>query len=291
MGKRALPHIVAIAVMFVWGITFVSTKVLLDYLSPFHILLARTILAFVALCVLRPRIMRVHKPSHEVFLALAGLTGAVCYYLAENTALQYADASFVSVAISTAPLFTALLSFAVLKEEGFGARFVVGSLIAFAGVVIISFQGGPGYASPEGVLLCLVGAVAWAIYSIIVKRLANLGYETIATTKRIFAWALVYMVIFQLAAGGSMPLESLALPVVWGNLLFLGVLASAACFVGWNYSVKHIGPAATSVYIYAQPAITVLFAVILLSEPFTALIALGIVLVVVGLALSERRST
>jgi len=273
--------------MFVWGLTFVCTKVLLQYLSPLEILLSRTALGFVALCLVRPHILRLKERRHEVLFAAAGLTGAFGYYLAENTALQYADASFVSVAVSTAPLFTAALGFVVLKEKGFGARFVVGFVLAIAGIALISFQEGPAHASTLGVLLCLLGAGTWAVYSVIVKRMSDLGYETIAATKRIFAWGLLYMVIMRVAQGGAFPVEAFSEPLVLGNLAFLGLLASAGCFVTWGYSVKHLGSGLASAYIYLQAPITVVWAVILLGEPLTGAIVAGFVLVIAGLALSE----
>ena len=287
MENRMLPHIAALFTMFVWGLTFVSTKVLLDYLNPIEILFARTALGFLALCLLRPRILRTKAKSHELLFAAAGLTGAFGYYLAENTALQFADASFVSVAVSTAPLFTALLGFAFLKEEGFGLRFVAGFIIAISGIALISFQEGPAHASPIGVVLCLVGALTWAVYSIIIKRLSSYGYDTIAVTKRVFAWGLAYMVIMLVVTGDAFPLAALAEPAVLGNLAFLGILASAGCFVTWGYSVKHLGATAASAYIYLQAPITVIWAVILLGEPLTAAIVVGLALVIVGLALSE----
>jgi len=287
MENRLIPHIAALFTMFVWGLTFVSTKVLLEHLNPIEILFARTVLGFLALCLLRPRILRTKARSHELLFAAAGLTGAFGYYLAENTALQFADASFVSVAVSTAPLFTALLGFAFLKEEGFGLRFVAGFIIAISGIALISFQEGPAHASPIGVVLCLAGALTWAVYSIIIKRLSSYGYDTIAVTKRVFAWGLVYMVIMLIVTGDAFPLAVLAEPTVLGNLAFLGILASAGCFVTWGYSVKHLGATAASAYIYLQAPITVIWAVILLGEPLTAAIVVGLALVIVGLVLSE----
>ena len=287
MGNRVLPHIAALATMFVWGLTFVCTKVLLDYMTPLDILLSRTALGFLALCLIKPRVLRPKQRRDELLFALAGLTGAFGYYLAENTALEFADASFVSIAVSTAPLFTAILGFVALKEKGFSVRFAVGFVLAISGIALISLQEGPAHASATGVVLCLLGALAWAVYSIIVKRLSSLGYETIAVTKRTFAWGLLYMVLTRVVVGGAYPFEVLAQPVVWGNLAFLGVLASAGCFVTWGYSVKHLGAARASAYIYLQAPLTVIWAVILLGEPMTAAIVLGMVMVTVGLLLSQ----
>ncbi len=287
MGNRALPHIAALATMFVWGLTFVCTKVLLGFMGPLDILLSRTMLGFVALCLVRPRMLRLRTARHEPLFAAAGFTGAFGYYLAENTALEFADASFVSVAVSTAPLFTAALGFIVLKEKGFGSRFVLGFVLAISGIALISFQEGPAHASPVGVLLCLVGAFAWAVYSIVIKRLSGYGYETIAVTKRTFAWGLLFMLATRIVMGDPFPFQAFTEPVVLGNLAFLGFLASAGCFVTWGYSVKHLGATAASAYIYLQAPITVVWAVLLLGEPLTAAIVGGFLLVIAGLALSE----
>lgn len=287
MSNRVLPHIAALGTMFVWGLTFVCTKVLLVYLTPLEILLARTSLGFLALCLARPHILRLQNRRHELMFAATGFTGAFCYYLAENTALQFADASFVSVAVSTAPLFTAGLGFIVLKEQGFGVRFVIGFVLAISGIALISLQEGPAHASALGVVLCLLGALTWAVYSTIIKKLSNLGYETIAVTKRTFAWGLGFMLVSYIATDGSFPFQALEQPVVLGNLAFLGILASAGCFVTWGYSVKHLGATAASAYIYLQAPITVIWAVILLDEPLTSAIVIGFLLVIAGLSLSE----
>lgn len=287
MNNRVLPHISALFTMVVWGVTFVSTKVLLDYLGPLEILVARTVLGFAVLCLIRPHILRLKERRHELLFMATGLTGTCLYYIAENTALQFADASFVSIVVSTAPLFTALLSFAILKERSLGVRFFVGFVIAISGIALISLQSGPAHASLQGALLCLGAAVSWAVYSNVIKRLSDYGYETIAVTKRTFAWGLLFLVVIGLITGMDFSLEVLTQPIVFGNLAFLGILASAICFVTWGYSVEHLGPTSASAYIYLQSPLTVVWAVLLIDEPFTAAIVIGIVLVITGLALSE----
>ena len=70
-------------------------------------------------------------------------------------------------------------------------------------------------------------------------------------------------------------------PVNLGNLVFLGLGASALCFVTWNYAVKILGAVRTSVYIYLTPAVTVIMA-------FLMLLA-GMALTLAGLVVSERK--
>lgn len=73
------------------------------------------------------------------------------------------------------------------------------------------------------------------------------------------------------------------------NLLFLGLGASALCFVTWNSAVKILGSVKTSVYIYMVPVITAVTSALILHEKMTAAIVSGIILTLCGLFLSENR--
>ena len=75
------------------------------------------------------------------------------------------------------------------------------------------------------------------------------------------------------------------------NLVYLGLGASALCFVTWNLAVKILGPVKTSVYIYMVPVITVITSVLVLKETITTLSAIGTILTIIGLFLSEYNQT
>lgn len=79
-------------------------------------------------------------------------------------------------------------------------------------------------------------------------------------------------------------------PLSFFNLLFLGLGASAMCFVTWNFAVKILGALKTSVYIYLVPVITVLCSVVVLHEAISPRAALGILLTLIGLLLSEMNN-
>lgn len=84
-------------------------------------------------------------------------------------------------------------------------------------------------------------------------------------------------------------LALLAGPGVLPNLLYLGLGASALCFVTWNRAVSVLGAMRTSVYIYLVPFITVLFSALILKEPFTPRMAGGMALTLAGVLLSEGK--
>lgn len=290
-------HLVALFTILVWGVTFVSTKVLLVYMSPHWILLLRFVLGFAALCVLRPHILKLHDRRHELLFLAAGATGIAAYYLLENLALVYTTATAVGVIVAASPLLTALLSALLGDRSSINLRFFLGFALAMTGLVIVSMVGNAeGFqvvdsSSIFGDLLALLAALVWAVYSLLVRKIAELGYETVASTKRTFLWGLAFIIPATLIFGGDInDWGVLILPDVSLNLLFLGFIASAACFVTWGLAVKHLGATTSTTYIYLVPAITATASIILLGEPLNAPIVLGLVMTIGGLLLSQRRS-
>lgn len=291
-------HLLALFTVFVWGITFVSTKVLLVDFSPFWILLLRFAVGFLALCALRPHILALKERCHELLFVAAGATGVAAYFLMENVALVFATATAVGVIVAAAPLFTALLQAALGDRSALSARFFLGFAMAMGGLVIVGLGSETAVAPLQpldgasllGDLLALGAALVWAVYSLLVKRLADLGYETVASTKRTFLWGLVFIVPATLLFGGTAPAAaSFAAPVNWANLLFLGAVASAACFVTWGVAVKRLGASTTTTYLYLVPAITATTSIIVLGEPLTPAIIGGVALTIAGLAVSQSK--
>ena len=103
-------HFLGLFCAVVWGATFISTKVLLEYLSPLQILFSRFLLGYIALWCLYPHRSPKYGRKAQLLFALAGFLGTFLYFLMENVALQHTTASNVGVLVSLAPLFTAAVS-------------------------------------------------------------------------------------------------------------------------------------------------------------------------------------
>lgn len=73
------------------------------------------------------------------------------------------------------------------------------------------------------------------------------------------------------------------------NMIYLGLGASALCFVTWNFAVKMLGAVKTSVYIYMVPVITVITSALILGERITWLSGGGTLLTLAGLFISEKK--
>ncbi len=283
-------HLVALMTIFIWGTTFISTKVLLENFTPVEILLFRFVMAYAALWAICPRVMKNVTLYKECVFAAAGLTGICLYYLLENIALTMTWASNIGVIITMSPFFTAILTRVFLREQGtLGWNFFLGFLTAVFGVGLISFNGAAFELNPFGDFLALAAAVVWACYAVLTKKMADFGYSTVACTRRTFFWGILFMLPTPMIFEFQWGLERLLDGVSLLNLLYLGLGASALCFVSWNYAVKVLGTVKTSVYIYLVPVVTVLTAFLILGEPLTWMSVTGCVLTIVGLVISQGK--
>lgn len=287
-NKKSAGHLAALFTIVIWGTTFISTKVLLTDFKPVEILFFRFAIGFGALFLVCPHRMKGVGRRQEMTFALAGLCGICLYYLLENIALTYTMASNVGVIISVAPFFTAILSHVFLKSEGkLRANFFIGFVVAMAGVVLISVNGSRMEWNPMGDILAVLAAFVWACYSILTRKIGSFGYPVILTTRRTFFYGIVFMIPALFLFEFKMGLERFADMTHLLNILYLGLGASALCFVTWNLAVKALGAVKTSVYIYMVPVITVVTSVLILKEPVTWVSVTETVLAVAGLFLSE----
>ena len=283
-------HGAALLTILIWGTTFISTKVLLTSFQPVEILFLRFVLGFLALCLIYPRRLQLGERRQELWFAAAGLCGVTLHYLLENIALTYTLASNVGVLVSVSPVFTALFSHFLLRREKLRPAFFAGLAVALAGVVLLSYNGSAVLKlDPRGDVLALLAAAIWSAYSLITRHISSFGYPVVQTTRRIFAYGLVFMLPALAAFGFRPEPAALARPENLLNLIYLGLGACALCFVTWNFAVGKLGAVKTSTYIYLVPVVTLATSALVLGEPVTPLSAVGAALTVAGLALSEHK--
>jgi drug/metabolite transporter (DMT)-like permease len=195
MNSKTAGHLSALLTIVIWGTTFISTKLLLSDFQPVEILFFRFILGLLALFLACPRRLKGTTAHQEATFAAAGLSGICLYYLLENIALTYTQASNVGVIISVAPFFTAILTHLTEKGgEKLRLNFFLGFAVAMAGIFMISFNGSKMELNPMGDLLALLAALVWACYSVLTRKISSFGYPTILTTRRVFCYGIIFMI-------------------------------------------------------------------------------------------------
>lgn len=288
---RLKAHILAFFTIFIWGTTFISTKMLLKDFTPTEILFFRFILAYLALLLAKPVWIPYKSLREELLFVCAGLCGVTLYFTLQNTSLVYTLASNAGVLVSVAPFFTAILSWFLLKGEPLRKSFFVGFGFSIVGIVLISFNGNFILKlNPLGDLLAISCAAVWAVYSVLMKKISLLNYPVILCTRKIFFYGILLMIPVLPFFGFHWNLARFTDPFNVFHMLFLGLGASALCFVTWNYAVGVLGAVRTSVYIYFNPIVTVVTSAMILHERITAVSGAGVVLILAGLYLSERKT-
>lgn len=287
-------HLLAITIVCIWGMTFISTKVLTQNgLSPQAIFFYRFSLAYLLIWFIKPRNLPrqlfARSWKDEGWMFLAGLTGGTLYFLTENSALTLTLTSNVSFLICTAPLLTTLITPLFYPSEQWRRNTLLGSSIALLGVAFVVFNGNQILEiSPLGDILTLTAALMWAFYSLILKRLGR-SYSMLFVTRKIFFYgAISALPIFLFFEPLPVDILLLTTPEVLYNLLFLTVVASLGCFVLWNICLHKIGVVRASNYIYLTPLATLVGSFFILHEPITLIAMLGLTLILVGVYWAER---
>ena len=159
------------------------------------------------------------------------------------------------------------------------------------GIVMMSYEGLQFQLNPLGDVLAFLSAIVWAVYSLLTKKISQLGYAVLPATKRIFMYGILFMIPFLCISDFHVTVYQLFKLENMMHFLFLGFGASAICFVTWNYTIKILGAVQSSVYIYLVSVITVITSVLFLDEPISLLIGIGTMLTVVGLFVSEYQKS
>ena len=240
--KQILGHVLACGTQIMWGATFVSTKVLLKHFLPVEVLFTRAVLAFIVLLIFYPHHLKLKEHWHEILFAGAGLFGIVLYFMLENTALTMTYASNVGIIVACAPFFVAVVVGFFFKSEQTGWKFYIGFLVAIAGVIAISLNGQKNFAlNPLGDGLAFLAMVSWGFYSALIRKIVELYYLTIAVTRRIYFYGILFLIPVLIEQKASFKPEILLRPEIFLNFLFLGLCASAMGFLLWNLATKWIG--------------------------------------------------
>lgn len=288
--KNYIYHLIAILTVGIWGLTFISTKVLIEHgLSPQEIFLLRFLMAYLGIWFISPRKLFADNWKDELWLLWGGVTGGSFYFFTENTALEITLATNVAFIVCTAPLLTTILSLLIYKKEKATAGLVGGSLLALVGVALVVYNGHFILKiSPLGDFLTLLAAFSWAFYSLIMKKMSG-RYRTTFITRKIFFYGILTIFPAFILHPWQFSLSGLWQPAVWMNLLFLGVLASLVCFVVWNIILKQLGTVRASNYIYLNPLFTLIGSAVLLDEQFTVMSLMGAMLILGGVYWAGKR--
>lgn len=283
-----LYHAGAAVAVIGWGVSFISTKVLLDNgLHPIEIYIYRFAIAYLAMLMIAHKKIFSNSWQHELTFMLGGLFGGSIYFISENVALEYTLVSNVSLITSLSPLLTVLLIGFIYKTDRVGKETIFGSVLAFLGVGLVIFNSSFSLSiNPLGDLLSLLAALCWAIYSIIIKKLNPL-YSALFITRKTFFYGVVTAIPFLLIEPSITPPSVLLEPKLIANLLFLALFCSMFAYLMWAVINAKIGAVKAANYMYFQPVVTLVFSFLILGEKISFVGYTGCAMILLGVWLAD----
>ncbi|HUP59320.1 MAG TPA: DMT family transporter [Thermoanaerobaculia bacterium] len=280
------PRLLAFVAVVFWGISFVATKAALREISPVTLIFARfAIGSIVLLAIVRELPPRRAWPS----LALMGFVGIFIHQMLQAYGLTMTTATNTGWLIGLVPIWSALLSAAILRER-FGAWKLFGLALGFAGALLVVTRGDFsarvfGKPSTTGDLLILISTINWAVYSVIGhKTIRELGPRRATTGAMLFGTLM--LAPFFLARRGWSEVPRLS-ATGWSALLFLAIGCSAFGYLFWYGALERIEVSRVASLLYAEPLVTFAAAMLLLGERVSALVIAGGILVLAGVLITQ----
>jgi drug/metabolite transporter (DMT)-like permease len=276
-----------------WGGTFVAGKLAAQNVGPFSIGFLRFALASTLLLLLTRKIegrLPPLKTTQILHVILLGLIGIAVYNVMFYKGLKIIEASRASLIIATCPIFITICSGLFLKEKITAIK-GLGIVISVCGAMIVIskgdihhvFEGGLG----RGELYIFCCVLSWVIYSLIGKTvmktlspLASVSYSSVVGAVLLFIPACFEGLI------QNIPNHS---ATDWVCISYLGIFGTVIGFVWYYQGVEHLGPTKAGLFINFVPIFAILSAFLILREPITVSLAVGAVLVISGVYLTNKR--
>lgn len=288
MSPRVLAIALMIAVMTVWGSTFVVTKQAITQIPPLTLSFIRISIAALVLLpfgVYRRRRMVGDRSLPWRSLAVLSAIGVALYYLTFNVALTYISASQGALVQSCIPAMTALAGIVVLRERASVVR-MLGVTLSIAGVLIVfsgAVSGAATGSSIPGNLLMLASVVTWSIYTVLAKRVAR--YDSVVITTCIIGGGALMLLPFATFEMSGRPWPNVS-PQAWGGVIYLGAVASGAAFLVYNFALRHMDAGQAGVFANLIPIVGVVSGIVLLHEPLSMRAMLGGLVVMLGVGIT-----
>lgn len=282
--------VVLILTVILWGLSFISTKVLLNYLSPAIIAFTRQLIALVPLsaAMFLTKSFKRPAPGDLKLIAVSGLLGIVLYFLFENNGMKYTTASNASIIVAAVPVLTLISEIAFFKMK-LNLRILACIITSIGGVyLVISNNGKLDFSSStlKGNLLIIGAMVCWVGYTIINKKLNYSKYNPLVIVFYQTVSAAILFLPFVIQDKNhwqSIPLSAVA------NLLYLGVLCSALAYIMFNYSSQKLGPTISSTFLNLTPVVSVTAGFFLLGEVLSVTQLAGMILIIGSLFVISKK--
>ncbi len=266
--RRRIALLALVAVMVVWGSTFVVTKAAMRQFPPFTLAFLRFAIAALVLAPLlrRAALAELRHTVSTARLLFLAFTGIALFTAAFNFALVYGSAAQGALLYATIPAVVAICAVLFLKER-LSRRRVFGIALSMAGAALViatsEARAGDAPAPLLGAALMLSTVVLWGGYTVVAKPIA-----TADQTAVIFALSAIGALL--LLPPSALEIASAGWPATtadgWLGVIYLAVFASAGAYALYNFALRELDASTVGAFANIDPLVGVLTAFLFLGE-------------------------
>ena len=287
MSRRAYFHF-AVSGLF-WGIPYLLMKVAVRDFPPAVIVCGRVLIGAAILIpiAIHQKVLMDAIRGWRYVLPYAIFEMMIPWILITN-AEKKISSGLAGLLVATVPIWSTIFASLAGDKTVWHSKRLVGIAVGFAGLVgLVGYESIFGETDIISILMMLVAAISYsfAVNMISIKLPDVSGIAINGVAMFITAVAYAPLMIMQWPAAGTVSSESAL------SLLALGIFCTALAFISFFIVMKEIGPARASIGTYVNTAVAVVLGVIILSEPLTLGIIIGLPLVMIGSFLASRKPT
>ena len=273
---------------FLWGIPYLLIKVAVEEISPTLIVLSRVVIGsaiLIPIAMMRGSLMPAIKAWRYVIpYAMGEMIGP---WFLITAAEQDMSSGLAGLLVATVPIWATLISSLPGGKTVWQRKRLFGILIGFIGIVlVVGIESFSGRQSIVAIFMIIIAAIgyAWAV-TMVTTKIPHVEPISINAVAMVFT-VIVYLPFLFLHMPDKVPsTEAL------GSVIILGIFPTALAFIYFFQLIKDIGTARGSLVTYLNTAFAVVLGVIILNEPFTLGIAIGLPLVLIGSYFAGRKVT
>ena len=284
MSKRVRAHLALAGANILYGITYsVAKQVMPDHLSPFAFVFTRILGAcllfwITSLALPGEKIQR----SDRLRFFLASVFGVALNMTIFLSGLNYTTPIDASIIMTATPILVLIFAWLLMKEPVTILKMIGIGFGATGAILLITYSGEIGFGNEQlmGNLMIVINASSYAFYLVIVKPLLS-RYHPVTVMRWIFLMGLIWVSPLGIPAVIRTDWTNLPSGII-GSIIYVTAAVTFLAYLLNTYSLKHVKPITVSIYMYSQPVIASMIAIIFLQDVLTFVKVISALLVFLG---------
>ena len=287
MSRRGWFLFILVGVL--WGVPYLFIKVAVDPTNGFTPAILVCLRTAIGAAILIPMALKQGQLGSALrgakFVFLYALLEMIGPWILIGTAEQKISSGLAGLLVASVPIWATIFASMDGDKSVWHHKRLLGIIVGFIGLVaVVGIESITGSADPLSIFMVLIASIGYS-YAVMMVQKALPGVSGIAINAVAMAMTALFYLPWAIAQWPSHAISAGAIRAVIG----LGVLSTGAAFVAFFTLTSIIGVARGSLVTYLNTACAVLLGVVILNEPLTVGIILGLPLVLIGSYFASRK--